>query len=247
MKKNFLLRGNYKNPMCYLASTRPLNPPHGDFRIGGFRRRELNFFNYLLVMLLVLFCFDVSAAEPAIMSKIRQKYNEKTTIRAQFDLDIFWSVREKSDHKTGSLIIAPQNRFKVEINGELFVSNGDKFWHYTKSPSQVVIENVAKIDLSSLPSNLLQKFLFNYTYIELQKNASETVLEWKKDPADSSIYTSIKIWASSAGAVTKLQITDRNSNINTYTFHKTIFGGQVPTGTFDFQVPKNAQVLNNYE
>lgn len=198
-------------------------------------------------MLVVFFCFEASIAEPAIMSQIRQKYNKNTTIRAQFDLDIFWSVREKNEHKTGSLIISPQNRFKVELNGEVFVSNGDKFWHYTKSTSQVTIENVAKIDLSSLPSNLLQKFLFNYIYIEIEKNASQTVLEWKKDPADNSVYTSIKIWADSSGAVTKLQMTDRNSNVNTYTFHKTIFGGKVPAGTFDFQVPKNAQVLNNYE
>lgn len=203
--------------------------------------------NFILILLLTVFCFEASAAEPAIMTQIRQKYNQNTTIRAQFNLDIFWSVREKSEHKTGSLIIAPQNRFKVDLNGEVFVSNGDKFWQYTKSTNQVTIENVAKIDLSSLPSNLLQKFLFNYTYIMLEKNASQTVLEWKKDPADNSVYTSIKIWASSSGVVTKLQMTDRNSNVNTYTFHKTIFGGQVPSGTFDFQIPKNAQVLNNYE
>jgi outer membrane lipoprotein-sorting protein len=240
MKQNIVLRGN----------ARPLNPPHGDFRkspCGGFRGRALVFCNYILIMLFAIFCIETSAAEPAIMPQIRQKYNQKATISAQFDLDIFWSVREKSEHKTGSLIIAPQDRFKVELNGEVFVSNGDKFWHYTKSTSQVTIENVAKIDLSSLPSNLLQKFLFNYSYIEKEKNASGTVLEWKKDPADNSVYTSIKIWANSSGVVTKLQMTDRNSNINTYTFHKTIFGGQVPAGTFDFQVPKNAQVLNNYE
>src|SRR5665647_985529 len=121
--------------------------------------------NFILVMLFVFFCFEASTAEHAIMSQIRQKYNKNTTIRAQFDLDIFWSVREKNEHKIGSLIISPQNRFKVELNGEVFVSNGDKFWHYTKSTSQVTIENVAKIDLSSLPSNLLQKFLFNYIYI----------------------------------------------------------------------------------
>jgi outer membrane lipoprotein-sorting protein len=241
MKQNLVLRRDYKNLLYYTAH--PLNPTPS----GTSKGRVSGFYNYILIALFSMFCFDLSAAEPAIMSKIKQKYNQKTTISAQFDLDIFWSVREKTEHKTGSLIIAPQDRFKVELNGEVFVSNGDKFWHYTKSTSQVTIENVAKIDLSSLPSNLLQKFLFNYTYIEVEKNASETVLEWKKDPADNSVYTSIKLWANGSGVVTKLQMTDRNSNINTYTFHKTIFGGQVPAGTFNFQVPKNAQVLNNYE
>ena len=203
--------------------------------------------NYLLIIVSALFCFELSAAESAVMSQIRQKYNKNSTIRSQFDLDIFWSVREKKEHKTGSLIIAPQNRFKVELNGEVFVSNGDRFWHYSKSISQVTIDNVARIDLSSLPSNLLQKFLFQYKYVEIEKNGSETVLEWKKDIAENSVYTSMKVWASNSGEVTKLQMTDRNGNVNTYSFHKTIFGGKVPAGTFDFQVPKNAQVLNNYE
>lgn len=197
---------------------------------------------------MMIFCIEIPAMKPAVISLIEKKYNQNTTIQSQFDLNIFWSVREKSEQKTGTLIIAPQNKFRIKLNGETFVSNGDRYLYYNSKAAQVTIENVKKIDISSLPSNLFQKYLTEYNYTEKEKTGSVVVLEWIKEPAENSVYTSIKIWAEEkSGIVKKIQITDRNSNINTYTFRRTIFGGNISEKIFDFKVPKNVQVLNNYD
>jgi outer membrane lipoprotein-sorting protein len=208
----------------------------------------MNRFFHIVLFMLALFCLEAAAAEPSIMALIRKQYNPNMTLQTQFDLDIFWSIREKTEHKSGSITIAPQNKFRVEINGELFISNGQQYWNYNKKVSQVTIDDVQNIDISSLPSQLLQTYLTQYTYVEKGSSGSDIILEWTKDSADKSVYTAIKIWANrSTGIISKLETTDRNSNISTYTFRKTIFGGKIPKGEFNFEVPKNAQVLNNHE
>lgn len=202
----------------------------------------------MITLLIMILCVEIMAMKPAVISLIEKKYNQNSTIQSQFDLTIFWSVREKSEHKTGTMIIAPQNKFRIELNDEVFVSNGDRYWYYNSKTAQVTIENVKKIDVSSLPSNLLQKYLTEYNYSEKEKTGSVVVLEWNKEPNENSVYTSIEIWAEEkTGVIKKIQITDRNSNVNTYTFRRTIFGGKISGKIFDFKVPKNAQVLNNYD
>ncbi len=192
------------------------------------------------------FCFGLFASDPAVLTLIKKKYNQNSTIQSQFDLNIYWSVREKSEQKSGSLILAPQNRFKIDLNGETFVSNGQLLWHYNKNVAQVTIDKLSKIDISSLPSNIFKSYLTQYSYIEKQKTGSEVILEWKKNVAENSIYESITVWAvEKSGIVNKIQTVDRNGNINTYTFRNTIFGGKLSGKVFDFQVPKNVQVLNN--
>ena len=202
--------------------------------------------SYIALIISVL-CGYSFVADASVIDKVRQNYSKNSTIKLQFDLSTFWSVREKNEIKTGSLILAPKDRFRVELGDDVYISNGDKYWQYNRKVSQVTIEKVRNIDVSSLPSGLLRQFLSNYTFVEKAKNGSLIQLEWVRDPADQSSYTAIKLWVDNKGIISKLEATDRNSNINTYTFRKTIFGSEVSSGTFEFKIPKNAQVLNNYE
>lgn len=205
--------------------------------------RSIIFSSFILT-----FCFSLFASEPAVLTLIKKKYNQNSTIQSQLDLNIYWSVREKSEQKSGTLVLAPQNCFKIELNGETFVSNGQLLWHYNKSIAQVTIDKLSKVDVSSLPSNIFKTYLTQYSYTVKQKSDSEVILEWKKTAQDNSIYDSITIWAvEKSGVVNKIQTVDRNGNINTYTFRNTIFGGKISGKVFDFQVPKNVQVLNNDE
>lgn len=169
------------------------------------------------------------------------------SFQTQFDLDIFWSIREKNEHKTGTLYLNPQEKFRIDLGGETFVSNGQTYWHYNKKVNQVTIDRAVNAELPFQPSELFRKYL-SYNFTQVEKTSSETILESKTDPSEKSAYLSIKVWADNAsGKINKLQLTDRNENVNTYTFRKTVFGAKIPAGVFNFDVPKDAQVLNNNE
>jgi outer membrane lipoprotein-sorting protein len=204
-------------------------------------------YSLFTILLMYAFSFNLNAAELSTLDKVRKNYNTNSTISFQFDLSIYWSVREKTDSKTGIVFLAPNNRFHVSIGDEQYISNGDKYWHYVNKISQVSVENLRKIDISMLPSGIFQQFLLKNQFIEKSVSGSITELSWQHDSNSTTPYKSIILWVDQRGVISKMQTSDRNDNLNTYTFHKTIFGNRVSSETFEFKIPKNVQVLNNYE
>jgi outer membrane lipoprotein-sorting protein len=176
---------------------------------------------------------------------VKVNYGKKT-FSFKFELSTYWSVREKTDEKTGSLIVAPDNKFNVTLGDETYISNGDTLWSYNKKASQVTIQNVKKMDLSSLPSGILSQFLHKYTFVPRVVNSS-TVYEWAAENGTKSRFTNLKLWANNKNIITKIESTDNDSNVNTYIFSSIVFNQKVSSKMFAFQIPKNVQVLDNYE
>ena len=198
----------------------------------------------ILILLTTVFSFQVFSSEPAILDLIRQKYNSLTTIQAQIDMTLYWSVREREEKKSGKLAVSPGDKFRVDLGAETLVSDGVTYWQYSKKNSQVIIKNFQDIDLSWHPSQLLSSFLTGYSYKEKEKSGSETVLFWNTDNKDSdSFYTDITVTAESkSGIVKKLRLTDHNGNVHTYIFKKTVFGAKIPAEVFRFDIPDEVQV-----
>lgn len=195
---------------------------------------------------LILLCFQAYSEEPAVMELVKKKYTPQKTIQALFDMKIYWSVREREEHKSGKLYLAPANRFRVELENEVLVSDGNVFWQFSRRNNQVIIKNLRSVDFSQLPSHLLSTYLTEYSYKEKERTSRETVLFWNADSASESFYTAIHVWVSTeTGVVNKLQLTDKNENVHTYTFKKTVFGSKIPEKTFTFEVPDGIQVLDD--
>ncbi|HEX2958979.1 MAG TPA: outer-membrane lipoprotein carrier protein LolA [Chitinispirillaceae bacterium] len=116
-----------------------------------------------------------------------------------------------------------------------------------KKGAQVVIDNLSKLDLDYHPSQLLTTFLTKYSYRQSKVSGDKTVLNWTADDSSKeSFYTNIVIEViTKSGEITKLKVTDRSGNIQTFTFKKTVFGAKMPKEVFTFEVPDNIQVLDN--
>lgn len=197
----------------------------------------------VFIFLTVIFSFQVFSSEPAVLDLIRKKYNSKATIQTQINLIIYWSVREREEKKSGKLYIAPKDKFRVDLGSEILVSDGETYWQYSKKNSQVIIKHLDDIDLSWHPSQLLSTFLTGYSYNEKEKSGSETVLFWNSDKDSETFYTEIMVYAETKnGTIKKLRLTDRNRNVHTYIFNKTVFDAKTPAEVFRFEIPDEVQV-----
>lgn len=203
-------------------------------------------YSRFLIGLFGVWVFSVFAAEPAVMPLVRKLYTVNSAMEAQFELKTYWSVREKEETKAGKLSIAPQNRFRVEVGNDLLVSDGQTYWQYSKKTAQVIIKNFSDLDLQMHPSQLLSTFLTNYEYVEKSNSNGVNVLSWNADSENKGGYTAIEVSVESkTGEVKVLKLTDRNGNIQTYSFKKTVFGAKFSQKVFTFEVPQDAQVLDN--
>jgi outer membrane lipoprotein-sorting protein len=195
-----------------------------------------------------------TAKEPAVMASLRKNYGGTGAVTAAFDLSIYWNIREKEDKKSGELLIAPGNRFRVTLGKEVFVSDGKTFWQYSEKNAQVLVRGFSDIDPSTVPSKFLLTFLSNRAFTERQRNGSTVELFWEgKGTAAGSggtagDYTAITaVVEEKTGIIKTLKLTDNNENIHTYTFKKTAFDKPPNDDAFRFKVPKGTETLDMRE
>lgn len=196
-----------------------------------------------VVMLAVL--TPAFGQEHAIVTALKEKYSGKTTLELEFDLEIFWAVREKTEKKRGRLCLAPGDRFRIEVGSTAWVSDGHTYWQYGKQTSQVVIKDLLDVDLSMHPSQIIASHL-DHTYSVDSENEKQIVLSWTR-PEDGprTQYRKVTLWVDRKKVVvSKLQVIDESGNQSTYAFTKVEFGGRPANGMFVFETPKGATVLD---
>jgi outer membrane lipoprotein-sorting protein len=202
----------------------------------------------LTPLVLCLFAASGFGQQNTLLDRIKAKYGVGTSLSASFDVRILWKVREKEDTKQGTLVVAPGDKFRVELGGSVWVSDGATLWQYDRATSQVVIKQLASVDNGMLPSHALMAYCSKYPLSPVKSTGADAVLEWKADTGATAKQTEVslvRITASDATAeVKKLFIVDRTGNETTYSFRGTVVGKTAPQKTFTFVVPKGARVLD---
>lgn len=183
-----------------------------------------------------------------LVDKIRRNYSGATTLSAAVDIRIVWKVREKTDNMHGSIVLAPGDRYRVNLGNTLWVSDGATLWQYDKSLSQVVISALSGNNNSMLPSKVLTDLCSKYPLKPSKSPSGSDVLEWKADSAKGAAGGDVSFVSITAdrktALVKRLVVIDRCGNESTYSFSKTALGGPAPAGAFEFVPPKGARVLD---
>ena len=146
-----------------------------------------------------------------VMTLVRRNYSGAGAVTATFDLNIYWNVRERDEKKSGELLIAPGDRFRVTLGREVFVSDGKTFWQYSERNSQVIVRNFADIDPSTLPSKMLSSFLSTRRFTEKRRGGGTVELEWKGGAGEqfNDGYTAITaVIEEKTGVINVLELTD---------------------------------------
>jgi outer membrane lipoprotein-sorting protein len=184
-----------------------------------------------------------SAVSSPLLDSIRKNYNRETWLSTKFTLSIYWSVREKEEKKSGTILLAPGNRFRVSAGDETWVSNGETLWDWTVKANQVVIRPLAAVDRSMLPAQILSSYLASSKLQEKERKGGVALFAGKAD--STAVYKSIDAWVGvTTGMLQKCVLTDRNDNRFTYSFSKTLFGKKNVKEAFEFAIPTGAHVID---
>jgi outer membrane lipoprotein-sorting protein len=179
-----------------------------------------------------------------LLSLLRKNYSAETTLSTKFTLTVYWNVREKEEKKKGRICLAPGDRFRVTIGDETFVSSGETFWQHSAGTNQVIIKKLADVDRSALPSQIFGTYLSAYPFREVGRKKDVVVFAWKSDSRETH-YREIQVAVKEkAGRITRCVLTDHNGNTYTYAFSATVFGEKIPKERFEFNVPKDARIVD---
>jgi outer membrane lipoprotein-sorting protein len=169
------------------------------------------------------------------------------SLSTKFTLTIYWNVREKKETKKGKIILAPGDRFRVTVDKETFVSDGETYWQYSAGTNQLVVKRLADVDRGALPSQIFARYLLAYPFSVVERKKGCTRFAWKSDSAGTP-YKEIRVEVQEkTRRITRSVLTDNNGNTFTYDFTSTAFGENYPKGRFVFDVPKNARIVDMWQ
>ncbi len=201
---------------------------------------------FLFVLMTLSAFASVNAQASPLVNMVKQKYGNMTAASAKFSLDIFWSVREKTESMKGTIAFAPDGKFRIELPSAIYVSDGKKLWQYNRSAKQVIIERADAIDRNSFPSAIIAG-CFAYSFSE--KAQSDGISELVADMTEkNSTYSGISIFVDSKTAtLKKIVTTDRSGNTSTYLLKSFAVGSKAKLPSFTFEIPKGTDVIDKTE
>jgi outer membrane lipoprotein-sorting protein len=101
----------------------------------------------------------------------------------KFRAVVYTSALEKEDIYDGKLLLKDSTRFRLEIPGGVFVSDGVTYWEYHSQNHQVVIRKAKDLEDKPLPGDVLLRFLDSEPMSLVKAKADgKEFLEMRLDP-----------------------------------------------------------------
>ena len=158
----------------------------------------MKFFCHLLLPLLLLAhgAFAVSADQ--VMKKSQDWFKSGKAWSLNFKLQLFYADSPDIVSQQGSLVVAEGDRFKLDLAGIKFYSDGESLWQHNVEQKQVLIKAVEDLSSALHPSELLFKYL-NCKALSVGEGqfANQKLWVLKLDPSKyAGQFTQMEVWIS---------------------------------------------------
>lgn len=190
---------------------------------------------FLLVCLMLVPLF----AEDVISSLIKKVQTEP--VEMSFDLEIFWAIREKTEKKSGDLLLSGEDYFDLSLGTSRWVSDGVSVWQYSEKNNQLVIKSFLDMDMSLHPSSMFERFgKKQFEEVSLEK---KHIYRWSD--AEDLEYSRIDVMLSKDKKTFEwILFVDPEGNETRYTFSKMEFLSSVEDDRFTFVAPEGVEVFD---
>ena len=200
----------------------------------------------IAIMMMMISINQAHAENSSIIAQVKEKYGNITTASANFDLSIYWSVREKTESMRGTMAFAPGGKFRIDLPSANYVCDGKKLWQYNHAAKQVIIDRAGDLDEKSFPSAIIAG-CFSYSFSEKAQSRGQTELEANLEGKNIN-YDAISIFVDSRTCqLEKIATTDRSGNTSTYLLKSFAVGGKAKLPSFTFEIPKGSNVIDKTE
>ncbi|MBR4916941.1 MAG: outer membrane lipoprotein carrier protein LolA [Fibrobacter sp.] len=116
----------------------------------------------LVIALIVLGTFAVETfavtADEALKGS-KEWFKSGKAWNLEFQVQVFYADSPDIVSQKGSLLVADADRFRLNVAGIEFVSDGESLWQYNPEQNQVLIKAVEDLSSAFHPSEMLFKYL----------------------------------------------------------------------------------------
>ncbi|MGQ9559251.1 MAG: LolA family protein [Candidatus Oleimicrobiaceae bacterium] len=183
----------------------------------------------------------------AIVRKVRATFESLTTLRARFAQTFEWKMVGESQKVSGTLAAAKGDRYRIETDDQLIVTDGRTVWNFSKENKQVLIDHMGKSADTPLMRDLMVRYAEGYV-AELKGqeavHGSACYLVELRAKGEEFI-TTVTLWVDRTLWIpVRVRQVDVNENINLYELQGVEVNVPLPASLFSFQVPPGAEVID---
>lgn len=192
--------------------------------------------------------FGQSGDARQILERVKRTYDSIKDAELEFSQRTMFEISKVEHQSSGTLLIKKQNKYRVEQQNSLLVTDGVTVWSYNPASKQVLIDKF-KIDERLLtPERVLTAAPKDYFSSVLGKEKvgkSETVLLKLVPKDEDSMVRVMKVWVDESNWMfRKVEIEDVNGRVTTYTVSNIKVNIGVPDSRFTYQIPNGVEAVD---
>lgn len=183
-----------------------------------------------------------------ILEKVSDRYDGIRDGELRFTQKTGFAVAGVEQEVSGTLVFKKTNKYRVEYEGQVIVTDGKTVWSYSPSTHQVLVDNFKLNERTLTPERILGEAPDEYapTLIGKEKiGAIETVVLKLTPPEGSGMLKTMKIWVQEGEwLIRKAELLDLHGKRTTYQVHTIKTNTGVADARFTFQAPAGAETVD---
>jgi chaperone LolA len=201
---------------------------------------------FTLLVLISGFCFAQSGKE--IIESLRKKYASIDDAVVKFEQTVKYGVSKFEQSFSGTFYFKKKNKYRIETDQQIVVTDGVTSWLYSKVNNQVIIDKYREDKDTSSPEKFLLSISDEYIPVILrtERNEGKKIYILKLAPRDeNSSIESAKIWVVEGDLqITRVEITDISGTATTYSVKSIKINSGVEDSIFKFSIPSGVKVVD---
>lgn len=202
---------------------------------------------WLIIGLVALSSTLCASEEDKILAEIENKLKAIKTLKVDFEQEVSSGVFATIDKSSGKIYMTSADRFRIETDEQVIVSDSVLLWIYSVENKQVRIDSVHKIDELVRPSEYLFNFKegYNADLLEERKcDFGDCYQVLLKASSEDEFIEEMKLYIDpETGLTQRAEYRDINGNLVTIRFKKYKIDKDIPPEIFNFKTPKGVEEI----
>jgi len=190
---------------------------------------------------------DVKRAKD-IIKKVNEKYKKLKSLQAEFEQTYTWELAGETQTVTGTIYLTESNKYRIETDEQLVITDGKTVWSYTDIDNHVIIDMLKNSQANQLPKEILLQYSKEFEPDFLKEELVEgdkTFLLDLKPKDEEGLIISMKVWIDAKTWFTrKIEQIDLNDNKNTYLVRNIQEDPELDPKLFQFEMPEDAEIVD---
>jgi len=203
-----------------------------------------------IVLALSLLAPAAASADDAedVLTRVRKKYDSVTDATLKFTQEVRFPLAGINQRVEGKLQLKKTNKYRVELEGQTIVTDGQTVWSYAVATGQVLIDRFKLTERMLSPERLLSTAPDEYTSRIVGNErigSTETIVLALTPKSESSSVRSLKLWIDDSTSLMKqVMLVDINGRETQYTVRDIDINTGLEDGRFVFSIPEGVEVVD---